>query len=154
MSSSLLQVAIFTAGAIVGGGLTVAVTRKRPRPADAIVSPAVSPPVVDIGPSGRTSISAVASVASLASPVLKYGNPGACNIYLAKCLADFFSSRPHRGPDNSESLRRCIRPQAPSPSMGGSLASNDSISSSSNTRLVDGRAFDTGLPRQIDSRPF
>ncbi|KAK0483289.1 hypothetical protein IW261DRAFT_937780 [Armillaria novae-zelandiae] len=75
MSSSLLQVAIFTAGAIVGGGLTVAVTSKRPRPADAIVSPAVSPPVVNIGPSGRTSISAVASVASIASPVLKYGNP-------------------------------------------------------------------------------
>ncbi|KAK0448377.1 uncharacterized protein EV420DRAFT_856610 [Desarmillaria tabescens] len=76
MSSSLLQVAIFTAGAIVGGGLTVAVTSKRTRPTEAIVSPAVSPPIVDIGPSGRTSISAVVSAASLASPVLKYGNPG------------------------------------------------------------------------------
>ncbi|KAK0197464.1 hypothetical protein F5146DRAFT_918534 [Armillaria mellea] len=76
MSGSLLQVAIFTAGAIVGGGLTVAVTSKRPRPADAIVSPAVSPLVVDIGPSGHTSISVVASAASLASPVLRYGHPG------------------------------------------------------------------------------
>ncbi|ESK87540.1 mitochondrial nuclease [Moniliophthora roreri MCA 2997] len=81
-SSSLIQAAIFAAGAIVGGGVTAVVTSKRQRPVE-IVSPnvqpaisTVSPPVIDLGAKGNAEISSAVSLAPLASSALKYGNPG------------------------------------------------------------------------------
>ncbi|KAL0071649.1 nuclease [Marasmius tenuissimus] len=90
MSSSVVQAAVFAAGAVIGGGVTALVTSKRQRPADipgAIPSSSttpstaavttVSPPVIDLGSKGNAQISNAASLASLTAPtVLKYGNPG------------------------------------------------------------------------------
>ncbi|KAJ3762952.1 hypothetical protein EV360DRAFT_34598 [Lentinula raphanica] len=83
--SSVIQAALFAAGAVVGGGVTAAVlhkkTAQRPVVVDGtIVSPSVttvSPPVIGLGPNGTAQITNIASVASLSSSaVLKYGNPG------------------------------------------------------------------------------
>ncbi|KAJ4488340.1 hypothetical protein J3R30DRAFT_3654615 [Lentinula aciculospora] len=86
--SSLVQAALFAAGAVVGAGVTAAIYSKKQaqRPSVAptvdgtIVSPAVatvSPPVIGLGTNGNAQISNLASVASLSSSsVLKYGNPG------------------------------------------------------------------------------
>ncbi|KAJ3766228.1 hypothetical protein FB446DRAFT_654122 [Lentinula raphanica] len=86
--SSVIQAALFAAGALVGGGITAAVLHKktaqsqRPVVDGTIVSPGsavntVSPPVIGLGSNGTAQITNIASVASLSSSaVLKYGNPG------------------------------------------------------------------------------
>ncbi|KAF9036968.1 hypothetical protein BDZ89DRAFT_451976 [Hymenopellis radicata] len=80
MSSTIIQAAIFAAGAVVGGGVATALVKRASSsvPAHIPTQPAVSaipPPVVDIT-SGRTSISAVATTVPTLPAVLKYGNPG------------------------------------------------------------------------------
>lgn len=82
--STIVQAAVFAAGALIGGGVTAAVLNKKPQPAavdGTIVSPAVStvtPPIIGLGTNGNAQISTLSSVASLSSSaVLKYGNPGA-----------------------------------------------------------------------------
>ena len=80
-SSSLVQAAIFAAGAIVGGGVTAVVTSKRQRPAETVSSSqaaisTISPPVVGLGSKGNAELSSAVSLAPLATSVLKYGNPG------------------------------------------------------------------------------
>ncbi|KAJ3741958.1 hypothetical protein DFH05DRAFT_1403145 [Lentinula detonsa] len=83
--SSLVQAALFAAGAVVGGGVTAAVLSKKqpaltPTVDGTIVSPAVAtvtPPVIGLGANGSAQITNLASLASLSSSaVLKYGNPG------------------------------------------------------------------------------
>lgn len=95
-SGTLIRVAFFTAGAVVGGGLAAAVTSKKqslapstPTPGSGTValpktvtpSPSVAPlnvpvnlPAVEIGVRGDPRISSV--LAAEVTPVLKYGNPG------------------------------------------------------------------------------
>ena len=85
MSSGIIQAAIFAAGAAVGGGIaTVTIKRAGQRPAELALPPpnaigTIPPPVVQVSSkAGIPSFSAgnLASVATLESPVLKYGNPG------------------------------------------------------------------------------
>jgi endonuclease G len=64
-SSAIVHAAVFTAGALLGGGIAAAVSRnQRPR------TPA---PVIDVDPTGKTKLSVVPR-SDL--PVLKYGHPG------------------------------------------------------------------------------
>lgn len=69
-SSAIVHAAIFTAGALLGGGIAAAVSRnQRPGPGQ-VRTPA---PVIDIDPTGKTKLSVVPR-SDL--PVLKYGYPG------------------------------------------------------------------------------
>lgn len=80
-SSALLHAACFAAGALVGGGVVTAVSSRRHQiptsvpTVDAKRSGIVIPPIVEVGPNGAKITNAAAAVA-LASPALKYGNPG------------------------------------------------------------------------------
>jgi endonuclease G len=85
-SAAIVHAAVFTAGALLGGGLAVAVSNKNratyappvsytpsPRPTEAI-----SGPVIDLDTaSGKTNISKELSITANLPAVLKYGNPGA-----------------------------------------------------------------------------
>ena len=85
-SSVIVHAAVFTAGALLGGGLAVAVSSSKQR----VVAPPYTPapyqhkpderlpsPVIGIDTQGKTSISNELSVTSSLPAVLKYGNPGA-----------------------------------------------------------------------------
>jgi endonuclease G, mitochondrial len=76
-SSSLLRVALFTAGAVVGGGIATVLGSKKTNDTPTIVaSPAGKPtnqPAVDLGVTGAPRLAHGTAV----MPVLKYGNPGA-----------------------------------------------------------------------------
>jgi hypothetical protein len=83
-SSAILHAACFAAGAVVGGGLVTAISSKRqisPPPSsvptiDSGKSRIIIPPIVEIGATGEARITNAATAIALASPVLKYGNPG------------------------------------------------------------------------------
>jgi len=83
MSSTIIQAAIFAAGAVVGGGVAAAITSRKQSHAVPVPShnmPAVShvPPVIDMGPKGGAQITSIATTGTFTDlPVLKYGNPGA-----------------------------------------------------------------------------
>ncbi len=81
-SAAIIHAAVFTAGALIGGGLAVAVSSKNkhatsytpapPRPDERVVAP-----VIGLDTYGKTSISKELSITSNLPAVLKYGNPGA-----------------------------------------------------------------------------
>jgi len=77
-NSVFLHAACFAAGAVVGGGLATAVASKKRSPStvDSRTSSTIIPPVVEIGAGGNARITNAAAAMVLASPVLKYGNPG------------------------------------------------------------------------------
>jgi endonuclease G len=84
-SSAIIHAACFAAGAVIGGGLVTAVSSKRrqiPSPQSSIPtvdsrkSGLIIPPIVEIGADGDARITKAAAAIALASPVLKYGNPG------------------------------------------------------------------------------
>jgi len=83
-SSVIVHAAVFTAGALLGGGVAAAVTsRKRPVPppnaplhAPVTTQIKTGAPVIDIDSTGRTKISTELTVTSILPPALKYGNPG------------------------------------------------------------------------------
>ena len=66
MNSTIVRTTFFAVGALVGGGIAAAVTTSRQR----LLPPDATHPMVEIGPNGKAQIS------NIASPVLKYGNPG------------------------------------------------------------------------------
>jgi hypothetical protein len=71
-NSTIIHATFFAVGALVGGSVAAAVsTNKRLWP-----SRETPGPVVEVGPSGKAQIS------DLTSPVLRYGNPGACKHHL------------------------------------------------------------------------
>jgi endonuclease G len=72
-STTLVQAAIFTVGALVGGGVTAALTSRK-APVAALPPPAV----VQVGPSGQAQMMMQPVSPGMLEPVLKYGNPGAC----------------------------------------------------------------------------
>lgn len=84
MSSVILHAAVFAAGAVVGGGVAAAVTRRSQHASQALTLPPANasgtlpPPVVDVEKIGGVPQFSgnLASVATLSSPLLKYGNPG------------------------------------------------------------------------------
>jgi endonuclease G len=79
-SATLVQAAIFTVGALVGGGVTAALTVRKPAlPPPPKPAPVVAPaPVMQVGPAGQAHIIAPPTSVNAGSlePVLKYGNPG------------------------------------------------------------------------------
>jgi endonuclease G, mitochondrial len=86
-SSVIIHAAYFAAGAVIGGGIVTAVSKKRqirsiPSPqfsaptVDLRQSGTIIPPIVEIGTGGDARITNAAAVMTLAPPVLKYGNPG------------------------------------------------------------------------------
>jgi endonuclease G len=75
-STTLVQAAIFTVGALVGGGVTAALTTRK-APVAALPPPSV-PAVVQVGPSGQAQMMMQPVSPGMLEPVLKYGNPGAC----------------------------------------------------------------------------
>ncbi|KAF8894441.1 hypothetical protein BD779DRAFT_1609201 [Infundibulicybe gibba] len=75
--STLVRAAIFTAGALVGGGVATALSNRRSQQTIvAVPSPNGPRPVIEVGPSGRTHITQPEASLSLVPQVLKYGNPG------------------------------------------------------------------------------
>ncbi|KAF5330525.1 hypothetical protein D9619_005686 [Psilocybe cf. subviscida] len=79
-SAAIIHAAVFTAGAVLGGGIAAAVTsKKREIPAAPVAhhpSAVPSAPIVGLTPGGRTQLSTAPGVASALAPALKYGNPG------------------------------------------------------------------------------
>jgi endonuclease G len=71
-STTLVQAAIFTVGALVGGGVTAALTTRK------VPVAALPPAVVQVGPSGQAQMMMQPVSPGMLEPVLKYGNPGAC----------------------------------------------------------------------------
>jgi len=79
-SSAIVHAAVFTAGALLGGGIAVTVSSRQKRIQTVPTStPAYvkSPQVVGIDITGTTKISPELSVSSVLSSPLKYGHPGA-----------------------------------------------------------------------------
>lgn len=80
-SAVIVHAAVFTAGALLGGGIAAAVSNKNKSasalPSAQISKPGPSPPVIGLDASGRASMSTQLTVPpQFPSPVLKYGNPG------------------------------------------------------------------------------
>ena len=84
-SSAILHAACFAAGAVVGGGLVTAVSSRKRQispplssvpTVDSGKSRLIVPPIVEIAATGEARITNAAAAIALASPVLKYGNPG------------------------------------------------------------------------------
>ncbi len=76
--STVVHAAVFTAGALLGGGIAAAVTHRKnqqiPPTRPAPVLAPVSTPAVQVGVSGKPNF--VGTEGLLVSPVLKYGHPG------------------------------------------------------------------------------
>ncbi len=79
-----MHAAVFTAGALIGGGIAAAVSSKQ-RPSQ--IPAHVPGPVIDVDIAGKTKISSDMTVRSELSSVLKYGHPGA--FYLVIVVKDF-----------------------------------------------------------------
>ncbi|KAJ3501754.1 hypothetical protein NLJ89_g9196 [Agrocybe chaxingu] len=78
-SSAILHAAVFTAGAVLGGGIAAVVTiRQRPSVASASAPvPAPKPsPIIGLDQGGRTSLSTDLTTASTLPLALKHGHPG------------------------------------------------------------------------------
>jgi len=80
-SAVIVHAAVFTAGALLGGGIAAAVSNKNKSastlPSAHIPTPGPSPPVIGLDASGKASMSTQLTVPpQFPSPVLKYGNPG------------------------------------------------------------------------------
>jgi len=74
-SSVVVHAVVFTAGALIGGGIAAAVSSKqRPSQIPAHLKP--PGPVIDVDITGKTKISADTTVRSELASVLKYGHPG------------------------------------------------------------------------------
>lgn len=69
-STSVIHVACFAVGAVVGGGVATAISSRKP-----VLRP---PPVIDLDQNGDAKISTALVPAPAASAVLKYGHPGGC----------------------------------------------------------------------------
>jgi hypothetical protein len=73
-SSAIVHAAVFTAGALLGGGIAAAVSSRQKLTPAYVKSPAQ---VVGIDITGTTRTSPELSVSHVLSSPLKYGNPGA-----------------------------------------------------------------------------
>jgi endonuclease G len=74
-NSLVVQGAIFAVGALVGGGIATAVARKNETvPPQSIAIP--QQPVLPVLQVGTTGNAVIAPNFAIASPPLKYGNPG------------------------------------------------------------------------------
>ncbi len=73
-SSAIVHAAVFTAGALLGGGIAAAVSSRQKFTPAHVKSPA---PVIGIDITGTTKISPELSVSYVLSSPLKYGHPGA-----------------------------------------------------------------------------
>jgi hypothetical protein len=85
-SSSIVHAAVFTAGALLGGGIAAAVSRSQ-RPGQAIPLPGqvrTPAPVIDVDATGRTTVSSSIIPKSDLPPVLKYGHPGMLYGYFSR----------------------------------------------------------------------
>lgn len=76
--SVVIHAAVFTAGALLGGGIAVAIANKKseqtiPIRSSVVVAPAPRP-VLEVDAAGKAKVTDTAF--ALLPPVLKYGNPG------------------------------------------------------------------------------
>lgn len=128
-SAAIVHAAVFTAGALLGGGLAVAVANKNKHTATAPYTPAPRPdervagPVIGLDTYGRTNISKELSITSNLPAVLKYGNPGArippsATSRGADAHRARVRDRPHRRHPRAEGVRRGVRQAAAAPGMG------------------------------------
>ncbi|PPQ78182.1 hypothetical protein CVT25_015515 [Psilocybe cyanescens] len=76
-SAVIIHAAVFTAGALLGGGIATMVSSKAtpPRPPSPQAR-VIQPPMIGLDAAGKTSISKELTVASNLPVQLKYGNPG------------------------------------------------------------------------------
>ncbi|KAF9001971.1 hypothetical protein BDQ17DRAFT_1244021 [Cyathus striatus] len=75
--SVIVHAAVFTAGALLGGGIATAVASKKvTQPVAAVPVPVCPAPVVVVDDFGKASISKEMSITSSLPSVLKHGNPG------------------------------------------------------------------------------
>ena|ERR1700722_1477379 len=98
-SVTILHAALFTAGALVGGGVATAVGVHR-RKRELTSSP--------VQPGGTTQINDLV----LFSPVLKHGNPGALETEPSTIHPRAIFCRTDIGHASPEGLRRRVRPSA------------------------------------------
>ena len=132
-SAAIIHAAVFTAGALLGGGLAVAVSSKNkhatapytpapPRPDERVIAP-----VIGLDTYGKTSISKELSITSNLPAVLKYGNPGARIRISPLASATSRSADPHlararhrahRRHPRAQGVRRRVRQAAAAPGMG------------------------------------
>lgn len=146
-SAAIVHAAVFTAGALLGGGLAVAVSNNNKRavaappytPAQQTPAARVPVPVIGLDPQGKTSISNELTITSNLPAVLKYGNPGASDHAVrpfAHGGADAAVSvhRTYRGHAGAQGICCGVR-QAPAPSGMGAWLSY-LIPARSTTRLT------------------
>ncbi|KAF9052772.1 hypothetical protein BJ165DRAFT_1442701 [Panaeolus papilionaceus] len=75
--SAIVHAAVFTAGAVLGGGIATVITNKKHQKAVSAVPPTTPAPVIGLNTSTKApQISTDLTVASSLHPVLKHGNPG------------------------------------------------------------------------------
>lgn len=86
-SSVVVHAVVFTAGALIGGGVAAVVSGKQ-RPSQIPAHLKLPGPVIDVDITGKTKISPDLTVRSDLSPVLKYGHPGAFYL-VTRCGRNF-----------------------------------------------------------------
>lgn len=77
-----VHAAVFTAGALIGGGVAATVARRQslvpPKPQAVIIEPTPRPrpPIIEISSGGKAAVTDLALSVPAIPPVLKYGHPG------------------------------------------------------------------------------
>lgn len=80
-SFTIIHAAVFTAGALIGGGITAAVSSRQKHTQTRTSEQGRTPaPVIDVDPSGKTKLSSIGATSDL-TPVLRYGHPGTLYAY-------------------------------------------------------------------------
>lgn len=75
-SSSIVQVACFAVGALVGGGVATALSASSSKRAIPVPTEPSRAPIVQTQPTGAPKFSAPGTLVKVDSEVLKHGNPG------------------------------------------------------------------------------
>ncbi|KDR81381.1 hypothetical protein GALMADRAFT_134826 [Galerina marginata CBS 339.88] len=136
-SSVIIHAAVFTAGALIGGGIAAALSNKAEIPRPIVVSP--PSPIVGLDPRGKATISKELTVAANFPLALKYGNPGPISDVLVREAYIAGYDRRLRHP--SWTAEHLTRASVAKPS-------GDSSGDRSNSKFVE----DTSLPSLFRAR--
>ena len=122
-NSLVVNGAIFAVGALVGGGIASTIARKNETTSSRGITRPQQPvaPILQVGTTGNAII---VSDVGVASPPLKYGNPGAWSPTLCEGCFSISVFRANYRPTRPQSLCGRLRSSIETPCLGASCGSN------------------------------